>query len=100
MERPRPPMSSIDETADLLPGAPLSRAGLLVRRLIWIYGAYAALFVLMLGLGVIPVRGANKLSGLAAEFLAGGLGVTALVGVLLSLTALIAAGLLTSSRLW
>lgn len=86
-------MSSIDETADLLPGAPLSRAVLLVRRLIWIYGAYAALFVLVLGLGVVPVRAASKLSGLASEFLAGGLGVTALVGVLLSLSALIAAAL-------
>ena len=93
-------MSLTDEAADLLPGAPLSRAVLLVRRLVWLYATYAAIFVLMLGLPALPIRNLNKLSGLATELLSGGLGETALVGVLLSLTALVAAGLLTSSRLW
>ena len=93
-------MSLTDETADLLPGAPLSRAELLVRRLIWLYATYAGLFGLMLVVAALPIRGASKVRGLAVEFLAGGLGETVLVGVLLSLTALIAAGLLTSARLW
>ena len=93
-------MSLTDDAADLLPGAPLSRAVLLVRRLIWLYATYAGLFVLMLGLAVLPIRSLSKLGGLAAEFSRGGLGETALVGVLLSLTGLIAAGLLTSARLW
>ena len=92
-------MSMADETADLLPGAPLSRAVLLVRRLIWLYAIYAAIFVLMLGLDALPIRAAVKMKGMAVELVAGGLGETALLGTLLSLLTLAGAGLLTTARL-
>jgi hypothetical protein len=92
-------MSTPSETADLLPGAPLSRAAGLTRLLVWFYGACAALGAALLVLALAPVPSFARLDGLAAEFLAGGLGETALCAVLLGLTASIAASLLTSSRL-
>ena len=93
-------MTLTDEAADLLPGAPLSRAALLLRRLVWLYGLYAAFFLLMLGLAAIPLRGIHGRVGLADELLTGGLGGTALGATLLSLTALTGAALLATSRLW
>ena len=93
-------MSLTDEAADLLPGAPLSRAALLLRRLVWLYGIYAAIFALTLCLAAVPLRGLTARVGLAVELLKGGLGETALIATLLSLAALTAAALLASSRLW
>ena len=93
-------MSLQDEAADLLPGAPLSRAAQLVRRLVTLYGIFAAVIVLMLLIGLAPLKAGEKLKDLGVEALAGGLGATALIGVLLSLAALAAAALLTDSRLW
>jgi regulator of protease activity HflC (stomatin/prohibitin superfamily) len=93
-------MSLQDEAADLLPGAPLSRAAQLVRRLVVLYAIFAGAVVLMLLIGLAPLKAGEKLKDLGVESLIGGLGATALAGVLLSLTALVAAALLTDSRLW
>lgn len=92
-------MSLTEDAADLLPGAPLSRAPQLARRLIWLYGAYFALFALLYAVALLPLKGVDKLKGIAGEFLAGGLGVACLVAVLLALTALKAMALLAYSRL-
>jgi hypothetical protein len=92
-------MSMSEETADLQPGAPLSRAVLMTRRLIWLYGVYAALGVLMLVLAAFPIPRFQKLDGLGHEFLVGGMGEVALNAVLMALVASTAAGLLTNSRL-
>ena len=93
-------MSLQDEAADLLPGAPLSRAAQLVRRLVALYTVFATAIVLMLLVGLAPLKAGEKLKDLGVEVLTGGLGAVALIGVLLSLTALIAAALITDSRLW
>jgi len=93
-------MSLQDEAADLLPGAPLSRAAQLVRRLVALYAIFAGVIILMLLIGLAPLKAGEKLKDLGVEVLTGGLGAVALVGVLLSLTALIAASLITDSRLW
>jgi regulator of protease activity HflC (stomatin/prohibitin superfamily) len=93
-------MSLQDEAADLLPGAPLSRAAQLVRRLVVLYTVFATAIVLMLLVGLAPLKAGEKLKDLGVEVLTGGLGAVALIGVLLSLTALIAAALITDSRLW
>jgi len=93
-------MSLQDEAADLLPGAPLSRAAQLVRRLVTLYAIFAGVIVLLLLVGVAPLKAGEKLKDLGVEALAGGLGATALIGVLLSIGALAAAALLTDSRLW
>ena len=93
-------MSLQDEAADLLPGAPLSRAAQLVRRLVMLYAIFAGVIVLMMLIGLAPLKAGEKLKDLGVETLTGGLGVTALIALLLSLTALAAAALLTDSRLW
>ena len=93
-------MSVSDVAEDLLPGAPLSRAAQLVRRLAWLYGAFAAVMLLALVAAVSPFGGSSRPKELAAEFLAGGLAAPALDAVFLALTALLAAALLTESRLW
>ncbi len=93
-------MSLPEDNADLLAGAPLSRAVQLVGRLTWLYGIYTAVIVLLLALGASPVGGALRMVGLAREMVKGGLGVTALLAVLVPLIGLCAAGLLTHSRLW
>jgi len=92
-------MSTTDDNADLLPGAPLSRAVGLVRRLLWIYAIFAAGLLLFLLPAVLPIKGLVKLRGMGTELAAGGLGETALVTVFLALMALAATALLTSSRL-
>jgi regulator of protease activity HflC (stomatin/prohibitin superfamily) len=92
-------MSMSEETADLLPGAPLSRAVLMTRRLVWLYGVYAALGGLMLVLAAFPIPRFQKLDGLGHEFLVGGMGVAAMNAVLMALTASSAVALLTNSRL-
>ena len=92
-------MSVSDDAADLLLGAPLSRAVQLVRRLLWMYASFAGVMVLMLVVALLPVHGLDKLKGLASETLIGGLGATTLSAVLLALTALIATALLANSRL-
>jgi regulator of protease activity HflC (stomatin/prohibitin superfamily) len=92
-------MSTADDNADLLPGAPLSRAVGLVRRLLWIYGVFfigLGLFILPV---VLPIKRLARLKGMGTELLAGGLGEVALAAVLLTLTALAATALLTSARL-
>lgn len=94
-------MTSVAEPADLSDGAPLSRADQFVRRLLWIYGAFVLAIGLVLVLAVLPARaGLEKLKGLGAEALGGGLGVVALVFALLALFAVAAAALLTSARLY
>ncbi len=92
-------MSLSDEASDLLPGAPLSRAPQLVRRLIWVYGAYGLGVTLLLALGALPWRAVPKIKGMASELLVGGLGAASLAAVLISLTALVATALLAFSRL-
>lgn len=93
-------MSLHSEAADMLPGAPLSRAAQLVRRLLMVYASFAGVLVLMLAIGLAPLKVGAKLKDLGIESLNGGLGVTALVGVILALTSLAAAALITDSRLW
>src|ERR1700744_5466235 len=92
-------MSTADENADLLPGAPLSRAVGLVRQLLWIYGVFLAGLVLFILPGVLPIKRLAKLKGMGSELLAGGLGEVALIAVLVSLVALVATALLVSARL-
>jgi regulator of protease activity HflC (stomatin/prohibitin superfamily) len=92
-------MSLSEDAADLLPGAPLSRAPQLARRLIWLYGVYAALLGLIYAIALLPLKGLDKLRGIAGEFVAGGLGVVCLVAVILALTGLIAMAILAFSRL-
>jgi regulator of protease activity HflC (stomatin/prohibitin superfamily) len=92
-------MSLSEDRADLLAGAPLSRAVELLRRLVWLYGVYAAVIALMLALGAFPGGGANRFKGLATEVLVGGLGEVALAATLIALIPLIAAGLLAFARL-
>ena len=65
-----------------------------------LYAIYAGVILLLMLIGLAPLKAGAKLKHLGVEFLSGGLGVTALVAVLLSLTALVAAALLTDSRLW
>ena len=91
---------SVTDNADLLPGAPLSRAVLLLRRLILLYGIYAAILLAAVGVGLSPLRGMGTLLNLAREFRAAGLGEVALVAILLSLVPLLAAGLVAAARLW
>ncbi len=93
-------MSSSEDNADLLAGAPLSRAVQLVGRLTWLYGIYTAVIGFLLLAGSAPLRGSLRMVGLAREMVKGGLGVTSLLAVLVPLIALCAAGLLTHSRLW
>ena len=93
-------MSLQDDAADLLPGAPLSRAAQLVRRLALLYSIFAGVIALLMLIGLAPLKAGGKLKDLGVEVLAGGLGATALAAELLSLTALGAAALLTDSRLW
>jgi regulator of protease activity HflC (stomatin/prohibitin superfamily) len=92
-------MSTADDNADLLPGAPLSRAVGLVRQLLWIYGVFLVGLALFILPAVLPIKRLAKLKGMATELLAGGLGEVALLAVLLALIALTATALLASSRL-
>ncbi len=92
-------MSMAEEAADLLPGAPLSRAPQLVRRLMWLYGVYALVLGSMLIAAVIPLQSLGKLRGLAVELQVGNLGVVAFTAVLLALLSLAATALLAFSRL-
>ena len=92
-------MNLSEDRADLLAGAPLSRAVELLRRLVWLYGVYAVLFTFMLFLGAAPWGGVNRFRGLATEVLVGGLGDVALVASLMALVPLCAAGLLAFARL-
>lgn len=93
-------MSSSDQASDLLQGAPLSRAVQLVARLTWLYAIYAGVIVVLLAAHLLPFKGPAKLVGLSRELAIGGLGETSLGAVLLVLSALVAAGLLTGARLW
>ncbi len=93
-------MSLQDEAADLLPGAPLSRAAALARRLLQLYAIFAAVVLALLIIGLAPIKAGSKLKDLGVEALTGGVGATALTAILLSLTALAAAALLTDGRLW
>ena len=92
-------MSLQDEAADLLPGAPLSRAAQLARRLLQLYAVFAAVVVLLLAIGLAPIKAGSKLKDLGVEALAGGLGSTALITILLSLSALAAVAIMTDGRL-
>ncbi len=93
-------MSSSDQPSDLLLGAPLSRAAQLISRLIWLYGTYAGVLSLLLAARLVPLKADGKLASLSREFAAGGLGETTLSIVLLTLIALVAAGLVAHARLW
>jgi regulator of protease activity HflC (stomatin/prohibitin superfamily) len=92
-------MSLTDDRADGLPGAPLSRAVELLRRLAWLYGVYVVFIALMLGLGAVPGGGANRFKGLAGEVFISGLGEVALAASLSALIPLTAAGVLAFARL-
>jgi regulator of protease activity HflC (stomatin/prohibitin superfamily) len=92
-------MSTTDDNADLLPGAPLSRAVRLVRQLLWIYAVFAGGLILFLIPAVLPVKGLVKLRSMGVELATGGLGETALLAVVLALMALAATSLVASSRL-
>jgi regulator of protease activity HflC (stomatin/prohibitin superfamily) len=92
-------MSTAEDNADLLPGAPLSRAVGLVRQLLWIYGVFLAGLVLLILPNVLPIKRLAKLKGMASELMAGGLGEVALVAVILTLVALTATALVASARL-
>ena len=56
-----------DEAADLLPGAPLSRAAALARRLLQLYAIFAAVVLALLAIGLAPIKAGSKLKDLAAE---------------------------------
>jgi regulator of protease activity HflC (stomatin/prohibitin superfamily) len=88
-----------DDRADLLPDAPLSQAAALVRRLLWIYTAFAGVLLLLLAPGVLPGRRLPGLRAAAAELAHAGLGAGALTPVFLTLTVLAATGALAFARL-
>jgi regulator of protease activity HflC (stomatin/prohibitin superfamily) len=92
-------MSMSEEVSDLLPGAPLSRAPQLVRRLTWMYGGYALAIGLMMIYGAVPFVGLPKLKGMSVELLVGSLGVVSLTTVLLTLISLLATSVLAFERL-
>jgi len=84
---------------DLLPGAPLSQAPQLARRLIWLYGIYAVVLALFYAVALLPLHGFDKLKGISHEFLVGGLGPVSLAAVVLALTCLVAMALMANARL-
>ena len=93
-------MSVQDDIADLLPGAPLSKAAQIVRRMSYLYIAFAVFIAGLLTVPLWPARlGLAKVRLLAREMITGGIGVTTLVAVLLSLVALAATVMMTESRL-
>lgn len=92
-------MSFSEYTADLQPGAPLSRAVLLTRRLLTLYAAYVAVGVLLFVLAALPIPHLPKLDALAREFATGGVGETYLAVCLFAAASAGAAALLTNSRL-
>ncbi|HEX4098884.1 MAG TPA: hypothetical protein VHX64_19300, partial [Caulobacteraceae bacterium] len=95
-------MSSTElEAADLLPGAPLSRAAQLTRRVLWLYAAFAAVLILLISMSAVPAKGGlAKLRSMGLDAAVSGLGVVALGMVLVTLAALAATVLLTESRIW
>jgi regulator of protease activity HflC (stomatin/prohibitin superfamily) len=93
--------SSESEAADLLPGAPLSRAAQLTRRVLWLYAAFAATLILLISLSALPAKGGLlKLRSMGFDAAASGLGVVALAMVLVTLAAFAATAVLTESRIW
>jgi regulator of protease activity HflC (stomatin/prohibitin superfamily) len=92
-------MSTADDNADLLPGAPLSRAVGLARRLLWICGVFLAGLILFILPAILPIKRLAKLKGMGTELVAGGLGEVALVAVILAIAALAATALVASARL-
>ena len=89
------------EAADLLPGAPLSRAAQLTRRVLWLYAAFAATLIVFLSLSALPARGAfQKLRAVGFDAVSSGLGAVTLDIVLVTLAALAATAMLTESRIW
>jgi regulator of protease activity HflC (stomatin/prohibitin superfamily) len=87
------------DRSDLLPDAPLSQAAALVRRLLWIYAAFAAALLLLLGANLLPGQSLPGLRAAAAEMAHAGLGAGALTPVLLTLAVLAATGALAFARL-
>jgi regulator of protease activity HflC (stomatin/prohibitin superfamily) len=89
------------EAADLLPGAPLSRAAQLTRRVLWLYAAIAAALILLICLAALPAKGGfQKLQSIGFDAASSGLGVVSLGLALVTLAALTATAVLTESRLW
>ena len=95
-------MSSTEsEAADLLPGAPLSRAAQLTRRVLGLYAGFAATIALLMALAAWPAKGGlQKLRSMGFDAATSGLGVVALAIVLVTLAAFAATAVLTESRIW
>lgn len=88
-----------DDRTDILPDAPLSQAAALVRRLLWIYAAFAAALLLLLAPNLLPGQRLPGLRAAAAEVAHAGLGGAALSAVLLTLAVLGATGAVAFARL-
>ena len=96
-------MSLQDDIADLLPGAPLSKAAQIARRMTYLYLGFAVFIAGLLTVPLWPARlGLANIRNLAHETIIGGQGVTSLAAILLSLVALVASVMMlaTSCTRW
>jgi regulator of protease activity HflC (stomatin/prohibitin superfamily) len=91
-------MDKSESVKGLLPAAASSRPHRFLRRLVWLYGSFAAATSVFLSISLWPVAGVEPAKVLANEAILGGLGAMTMSALLLALTGLVATLALTAAR--